>query len=151
MSAKTKRQQLGELIEFHRLELNMSKHALADKTRATTKDVDRWGRGDLVPTTQEWQRMRLVFPVINAGNRYRELFEGAAAEQLAIETARQTAKETPQEKAGDMDAAIRLLLDAVPGLCSLSIEVDEDGVASVSFRTRQVRIVEDAGTMQVRR
>ena len=78
---KTKRQQLGEAISFLRGELNMSRHNLADKTRSTTRDVERWERGELCPTTQEWQRMRAVFPQLT-GQRYRDLHGGAALEQL---------------------------------------------------------------------
>jgi hypothetical protein len=149
---KTKRQQLGELIGFQRTEQGMSKHNLADKTRTTTNIVERWEGGTLVPTLQEWQRMRDVFPPLKAGGgtggRYRELFDAAAAEQLAIETAKESPR--PAAGSGDLDAAVRILVDAVPHLRSLSIEIDDDGGVAVSYLTREVRIVEDKGSLQMR-
>ena len=152
---KSKRQQIGELIAFQRGEISMSKHNLADKTRSTTNNVERWERGDLVPTTQEWQRMRAVFPQLGAGgaagSKYRELFDAAAAEQLASENARNTAKDPPPTGSRDLDAAVRMIMEMMPGLRSLTIEVSDDGDASVSYRTREVRIIEDSGNLQVRR
>jgi len=157
VTAKTKRQVLGELIAFNRAQINISKHNLADKTRSTIKEVERWERGDLCPTSQEWQRMRAVFPPLSgAGNRYREVFDAAAAEQRAIEDAREHKAQAVDADAdadagnADLDTMVRMLMESMPGLRSLHIEVDDDGVASVSYRTREVRIIEDAGNMQVR-
>ncbi len=152
VAVRTKRQQLGEAIAFSRNDLGASKHNLADKTRSTIKEVDRWEQGELVPTSQEWQRMRQVFPAFNARN-FLDLYAAAAAEQKSIEQAKDE-RATPTAKptsSTDLDAAVRMLLEVMPGLISLTIEVGEDGEASVSFRTRQVRIVEDHGNLQVRR
>lgn len=154
---KTKRQQLGELIAFNRSETGLSKHNLADKTRATTKDVERWERGELCPQLQEWQRMRAVFPRMNAtGNPYRELFEQAAAEQRAHEQAKDDERKLESRiptavGTGDLDAAVRMLLEAMPGLRTLTVEVDDAGEATVTYKTREVRIFEDTGSMQVKR
>ena len=153
VTPKTKRQLLGELIAAQRASIpNMTRHHLGDKARVTDKIIERWERGDRVPTNQEWQRLRAVFPPLDRGNRYRELFEAAAAEQFEIEQARKDVASVPvEEKQGDLDAAVNMLLDAVAGLRSLRIEVDDDGHAVVTYVTREVRVVEDSGTMQVRR
>lgn len=147
---KTKRVQLGELIAFLREGQTMSRHNLADKTRSTVRDVERWERGELVPTTQEWQRMRGVFAqLLSPGSEYRKLFDAAAAEQKAIEDARQAAP-TQSGGASDLDTAVRLLIEAMPGLRSMAIEVDDDGKVAVSYKTREVRIVEDSGHIDLR-
>jgi DNA-binding XRE family transcriptional regulator len=83
----SKRGQLGQVIAHHRSELSMSQHNLATKTRSSIKEVDRWEKGDLVPTTTEWQRLRATFHQLNAAH-FRDLYAAAAAEQLGIEEAR---------------------------------------------------------------
>ena len=82
---------------------------------------------------------------------HRELYSAAAAEQLGIQNAKEAADaKAPKSDGGDMDAAIRLLVDAVPNIRSLSIEVDDDGKISVGYRTREVRVVEETGTLSLR-
>lgn len=143
----SKRRQLGEAIAFLRGEMNLNKHHLADKTRTTTKIVDGWEAGDIVPTTQEWQRMRAIFPPLSsAGSRYAELFRAAAAEQLAIEQAR----EAKSEEKDDLSAAVRLVIEAMPNLRSMTIEVDDDGEVSITYKTREVRVVEESGSLKVK-
>lgn len=143
----SKRRQLGDAIAFLRGEMNLNKHHLADNTRTTTKIVDAWEAGEVVPTTQEWQRMRSIFPPLSsAGSRYGELFRAAAAEQLAIEQAR----EAKSEEKDDLSAAVRLVIEAMPNLRSMTIEVDDDGEVSIAYKTREVRVVEESGSLKVR-
>jgi transcriptional regulator with XRE-family HTH domain len=143
-----KRRQLGEAIALLRGEANLSKHHLADKTRTTVKIVESWEAGDSVPTTQEWQRMRAVFPRLSpAGSQYAEMYRAASAEQRAIE---QAAMEVKVDEHDDLSAAVRLLLEAMPNLCSMTIEVDNAGEVSVAFKTREVRVVEGSGQLRVK-
>lgn len=143
----SKRRQFGEAIAFLRGEGGLSKHNLADKTRTTTKIVDTWEAGENVPTTQEWQRMRAIFPALSsAGSRYAELYRAAAAEQLAVEQAR----EAKSDEKDDLSAAVRLVVEAMPGLRSMTIEVDDDGEIAIAYKTREVRVVEDSGSLKVR-
>jgi transcriptional regulator with XRE-family HTH domain len=144
----SKRRQFGEALAFLRGEAGLSKHNLADKTRTTTKIVDAWEAGETMPTSQEWQRMRAIFPAFSsAGSRYGELYRAAAAEQLAVEQAR----EVKADEGGDLAAAVRLVLEAMPNLRSMTIEVDDDGEVSIAFKTREIRVVEDSGALKVRR
>lgn len=140
------RVKLGELLAAQRATTAMTRHNLADKTRSTSKFVERWETGDLTPSVQEWQRLRAVFPALNA-TPHLELFKAAAAEQLASE---QHKVQVVEARENDLDAAIRLLVDSVPGLRQLTLEVDDSGSVSVSFRTREVRVVEDTGSLKVR-
>jgi hypothetical protein len=143
----SKRRQLGEAIAFLRGELSITRHSLGDKTRATVKIVEAWEAGDTVPTAQEWQRMRAIFPVLSsAGSRYNELYRAAAAEQLALEQAR----EAKHDEKDDLSAAIRLVVEAMPNLRSATIEVDDDGEIALTYKTREVRVVEDSGHLKVR-
>jgi len=143
----SKRRQLGAAIAFLRGEINLSKHALAEKTRTTTKIVEGWEAGDLAPTTQEWQRMRSIFPAFaSAGSTYAELFRAAAAEQLAIEQAR----EAKSEEKNELSTAVHLLVEAMPSLRSMTIEVDDDGEIAIAYKTREVRVVEDSGQLKVK-
>lgn len=143
----TKRRQLGESIAFLRSELHLSKHNLADKTRTTIKIVEAWEAGETVPTAQEWQRMRGVFPSLApASSKLRELYQAAAAEQLAIEQA----KDAKPEGRDELSTAIALVLEALPNLRSMSLEVDDEGEVTVAYKTREVRIVEDSGQLKVR-
>ncbi len=143
----SKRRQFGEAIAFLRGEISMSKHTLGDKARVPVKIVEGWEAGESVPTSQEWQRMRSVFPPLaSSGSRYAELYRAAAAEQLAIEQAR----EAKVEEKDDMSAAVRLLLEAMPNLRSMSIDIDDDGEIVIAFKTREVRVVEDSGRMTMR-
>lgn len=138
----SKRRQFGEALAFLRGEMSLSKHSLADKTRMTTKIVESWEAGEVVPTVQEWQRMRAIFPAMSsAGSRYGELFRAAAAEQ---------ARAAKAEEGDDFAAAVRLVLEAKPNLRSATIDVDDDGEVSVSYKTREVRVVEEGGTLKVR-
>lgn len=156
--SKTKRQQLGELLAWLRSEQSMSTHNVADKTKVTTKDVSRWERGDLVSTSQEWNILGAVFPQLRGGvgNRHRELYDGAAAEQRAIEQARNAEPEPVRQprpeptQGADIDAAVRMLIEAIPSLRALNIEINEAGEATVNYRIREIRVVEDSGTMNVR-
>ena len=142
---KTKRQELGEVIAFMREESHMTRHNLADKIRSSTPNVERMERGDLCPTTQEWQRMRAVFPKLTA-SRYRDLHNGAALEQSSEQAG---ASEPTVRAAADLDAAVHLVLEAVPGLHSLTLEVLDDGEVWVQYKTREVRVVEDAGSLRI--
>lgn len=52
---------------------------------------------------------------------------------------------------GDIQAAVDLILAAVPNLRSLTISVDDAGVASVDYKVREVVVRETGGTLTVRR
>lgn len=92
--------------------------------------------------------MRQCFPpLMSSGSRYNELYRSAAAEQLALE---QTKAEIKTDDGNDMEAAVRLLIEAVPSLRSMSIEVDDDGEISISYKTREVRVIEDSGSLKVK-
>src|ERR1700751_1321109 len=143
----SKRRQLGEAIAFLRGELSMTRHSLGDKTRGTVKIVEAWEVGETVPTAQDGQRMRAIFPVLNStGSRYGELSRAAAAEQLAIEQAR----EAKADEKDDLSAAVRLVVEAMPNLRSMTIDVDDEGEVAIAYKTREVRVVEDSGALKVR-
>jgi transcriptional regulator with XRE-family HTH domain len=144
----SKRRQFGEALAFLRGEAGLSKHNLADKTRTTTKIVDTWETGESAPTAPEWQRMRAIFPAFSsAGSRYAELYRAAAAEQLAVEQARVS----KSDERDDLTAAVRLVVEAMPGLRTMTIDVDDDGEIAIAYKTREVRVVEDSGSLKVRR
>jgi hypothetical protein len=143
----SKRRQLGDAITFLRIEAQLSKYNLADKTRTTIKIVESWEAGETVPTAQEWQRMRAVFPSLAPANyRLRELYQAAAAEQLAQEQA----KDAKPEGRDELSTAVALVMEALPNLRSMSLEADDDGEVTVAYKTREVRIVEDSGSLKVR-
>lgn len=144
----SKRKQFGDALAFIRGEANLSRHIVADKTRVTTKIVEGWESGDSVPSTGEWQRLRAVFPpMASASSRYRDLYAAAVAEHLAVEQA----KTQQTAESGDVTAAIHLLVEAMPSLRSMTIDIADDGEVSVSYKTREVRVVEDSGTLRVKR
>lgn len=106
-----------------------------------------WESGDATPTTQEWQRLRAIFPALSsAGSRYAELYRAAAAEQLAIEQAR----EAKADEKDDLSAAVKLVVEAMPNLRSMTIDVDDEGEVAIAYKTREVRVVEDSGALKVR-
>lgn len=144
----SKRRQLGEAISFLRGETSMSRHNLADKTRTTVKIIEGWEAGKFPPSTQEWQRLRAIFPPLNAvGSQYIELFRAAAAEQLALEQA----KPVEEQERDDLSAAVRLIIEAMPNLSSMTIEVDDAGEVAISYKTREVRVVEGGGQLKIGR
>jgi hypothetical protein len=49
----------------------------------------------------------------------------------------------------DIKAAVRLVLEAIPSLASFTIAVDDKGAASVSYTTRELRVVENTGSFTV--
>ena len=147
MNAPTKRQQLGLLITHLREEMNMTRHTLGDKTRNSVANVERWEAGSLCPTSSEWSRMAAVWTKLHAA-KYKDLYREAALEQAAEI---QGGSQTTVDRAPDLDAAIQLVLDAVPSLRALTVNVDDEGEIQVSYRTREVRIVEDTGTLALRR
>lgn len=147
----SKRRQLGEAIAFLRDDLGISKHQLADKTRVTIKIVDAWESGDQVPTAQEWQRMRSIFPSLApASYKLRDLYQSAAAEQLAFEQAKESAEAKDEEGKNEFSAAVHLLVESIPNLRSMMISITDDGEVSVSYKTREVRVVEDGGSLKIK-
>lgn len=62
-----------------------------------------------------------------------------------------TAEVTAPNPSDDLEAAVQLVLGAVPGLRTFTINVDDQGVASVDYTTREVRVVESAGSLKVRK
>ncbi len=53
--------------------------------------------------------------------------------------------------AGDLEAAVQLVLGAVPNLRTFSIAVDDSGEASIDYTVREVVVRENTGTFKVRR
>ncbi len=51
----------------------------------------------------------------------------------------------------DVDAAVQLILGAVPNLQTLTISVDDHGEASVDYQIREVKITTVGGSLKVRR
>lgn len=147
MKVSTKRQEIGALIAELRAEMNMTRHTLGDKTRNSVANVERWEAGSLCPSSSEWSRITAVWTKLHAA-KYKDLYRQAAIEQGAEI---QGLSQDNVDRAPDLDAAIQLVLDAVPSLRSLTVNVDDEGEIQVSYRTREVRIVEDTGTLALRR
>ena len=51
----------------------------------------------------------------------------------------------------DIQTAVGLILDAIPGLQTFTISVDEHGEASVDYQIRKVKIETVGGSMKVQR
>jgi transcriptional regulator with XRE-family HTH domain len=52
--------------------------------------------------------------------------------------------------ADSVAAATELLMESIPNLASFTLTVDEAGAASVSYRTREVKVVEVTGTLTLK-
>lgn len=143
----TKRQELGQHIAAMRVELGLTRHTIGDKTRSSEGNVDRWERGTLCPTSHEWTRLCDVYRKFNAP-RYKEIFQQAALEQR-VEL--MGAPQDHVDTAGDVDAAVQLLVDALPNLRTLTITVDDAGEIGIAFKTRRIVEVEEDGERRVKR
>lgn len=143
----TKREELGAAIQSMREDMGITRHTLSDKTNTSNANVERWERGLLCPTKPEFSRMCVVLRKLDNA-RYRELYAQAAAEQLAEVNG---ASQAVVHAAPDLDAAVQLVVDALPALRSMSIEVDDERNVRVSYRTRELRVVEDEGSLTIRR
>jgi transcriptional regulator with XRE-family HTH domain len=53
----------------------------------------------------------------------------------------------PRDPASDLSTAVELLLGALPNLAQLTINVDEQGNASVNYLTREVKVIETSGSL----
>ena len=51
----------------------------------------------------------------------------------------------------DVEAATRLLLDAIPHLRTFTITVDDAGEVTVNHTVRETRVVESSGSLKIRR
>lgn len=51
----------------------------------------------------------------------------------------------------DLEAAVQLILGAIPNLRTFTISVADDGEASVDYKVREVKVVETGGSLKVRR
>ncbi len=58
---------------------------------------------------------------------------------------------TAEVNHGDLEAAVQLVLGAVPNLQTFTISVDENGDASIDYQIRKVTITTEGGTLKVRR
>lgn len=58
---------------------------------------------------------------------------------------------TGEVNAADLEAAVQLVLGAVPGLQTFTISVDEHGEASVDYQVRKVVVTTTGGSLKVRR
>lgn len=58
---------------------------------------------------------------------------------------------TDEINAADLEAAVQLVLGAVPGLQTFTIAVDEHGEASVEYQVRKVVVTTAGGSIKVRR
>lgn len=57
----------------------------------------------------------------------------------------------PTIRPNDIEGAVRLILEAIPNLKSFKIEVDEDGQVRINHTTREVRVVEETGTLTIKK
>lgn len=85
--------------------------------------------------------------LMNAEQAQREL----DAKFAAMTRAAQTAQPTGAVNHDDLEAAVQLVLGAVPNLRTFSISVDEHGEASIDYTVREVVVRETAGSLKVRR
>jgi hypothetical protein len=53
--------------------------------------------------------------------------------------------------AEQLGAAAQLVLDAIPNLASFTLTVNEQGEATVDYKVREVRVVENSGSLTVRK
>lgn len=53
----------------------------------------------------------------------------------------------PKDIKSALEAAAELVLEAVPNLASFTIRVTEDGAVSVDYKTREVKVVEESGSI----
>lgn len=58
---------------------------------------------------------------------------------------------TNEPHAGDLEAAVELVLAALPGLQTFTIHVDENGEASVDYQIRKVKVETVGGSIKVKR
>lgn len=85
--------------------------------------------------------------LMNAEQAQREL----DAKFAAMTRAAQAAQPTGAVNHDDLEAAVQLVLGAVPNLRTFSIAVDEHGEASIDYTVREVVVRETAGSLKVRR
>lgn len=58
---------------------------------------------------------------------------------------------TPEANPKDVEAAVRLILEAIPNLRSFTLEVDDAGEVQVSHKVREVKVVESSGSFKIKR
>lgn len=58
---------------------------------------------------------------------------------------------TGEQHAGDLETAVQLVLEALPGLQTFTISVDENGEASVDYQIRKVKVETVGGSIKVKR
>lgn len=78
----------------------------------------------------------------------------AMAAQLLEHIATPTAPAVPatnDPQPGDLEAAVQLIRDALPGLQTFTISIDENGEASVDWQIRKVKIETVGGSIKVRK
>jgi hypothetical protein len=146
---KTKRQELGEVLAHLRGEAGHSRHHVADRIKSTTANVERIERGDLCPSAPEWSRYRSILYKRLSETRFRDLYSAAALEQLKEQegiSPADVAHPTP-----DLEAAALLVIEAIPNLRSCTIEIDDVGDIAINYRTRELRVVEDDGSLKITR
>ncbi|HEY4057079.1 MAG TPA: hypothetical protein VGM39_10750 [Kofleriaceae bacterium] len=100
------------------------------------------------------EEMLRVFGIGISGDTVRELRKAIAVETAPVTPEPPPAKAPPTPtKAADLQAAVDLILAAVPNLSSLTIVVDESGEASADYKVREqvVEVRETAGSLKARR
>jgi hypothetical protein len=56
-----------------------------------------------------------------------------------------------RDASSEIAAAVKMIIEAVPGLVILTIKVEDDGVIRVAHQVKETRVVVDTGTMELKR
>lgn len=107
---------------------------------AILKIKNEMGRGIVAPVATEAARQAMAQPI-----------EQPMPHQAPERLAGATLAAPPRDFKADIAAAIKMIADAVPGLRRLVVEIDDDGAIKVAHQIRETRVVEDVGTMELRK
>lgn len=94
-TAQNARQRLGELIQHYMDERSMSDHRVSRTCSATPHEVEAWRTGKLVPTPEQWGKLKRS--VHHAFGRFAEIYQRARAEEDA-EARERAAKNMEKEQ-----------------------------------------------------
>jgi hypothetical protein len=79
-SPQSARAKLGEVIKYHREKVGFDHRTVSRVCGASVSDVEAWERGALVPTSDQWGRLKRA--VNHALRGFAELYQRARQEQL---------------------------------------------------------------------
>lgn len=94
-NARNARERLGQLIEHYMNERDCDDRRVARTCSASPADVERWRRGELVPSPEQWAKLKRS--VNHAFGRFADVYQRARAEdeQEARERAAKSVQERP--------------------------------------------------------